>query len=250
MRFISPIIIQAAKDFWKIAGGNNVFPCDITGAVNLVLPIDIVSLSGLSLKKIQTWLNERRIFLDLEIDDRLLHGFILISRGTGFIFVNGIDAEEERRYTIAHEASHFYLDYKRPREIAVKKLGEGILEVMDGYRKPTIEERIDGTLNSISIKAYTHLLEKVGDGTFANVDILNSENEADALALELLAPSLTVIRDANPNRNKISFYDFKNHCYQILRSKYLIPASIAEAYSSKLAYLGTGSPSLVSKLGF
>ena len=250
MRFISPIITQVAKDFWKSAGGNSVFPCDISGAVNLVLPIDIVCLSELSLKKIQTWLTERKVFLDLEIDDRLLHGFILISKGSGFIFVNGTDTEEERRYTIAHEAGHFLLDYKRPREIAVKKLGESILEVMDGYREATNEEQIDGTLTSVSIRPYTHLLEKVGDGSFNNMDILDSENDADALALELLAPHATVIKDTNPNRNKISFYDFKNRCYQVLRSKYLIPDSIAEAYSSKLVYVAIGSPSLADKLGF
>lgn len=250
MRLISVIITQVAKDFWKRAGGNTLFPCDISGAVNLALPIDIVCLSELSLKKIQTWLTERKVFLDLEIDDRLLHGFILISKGTGFIFVNGTDTEEERRYTIAHEASHFLLDYKLPRESAVKKLGETILEVMDGYREPTLEERVDGTLTSVTIKPYTHLLEKVGDGTFDRAEILNSENDADELALELLAPHATVIKDTNPNRNKISFYDFKNQCYQILRSKYLIPDTIAEAYSSKLAYVATGAPSLVSKLGF
>jgi Zn-dependent peptidase ImmA (M78 family) len=249
MRFISSIVTQAGKDFWKRAGGNGAFPCDISGAVNLVLPIDIVSLSELSVIKIQNWLIARKVFLDLEIDDRLLHGFIIISKGSGFIFVNGTDTEEERRYTIAHEVSHFLLDYKLPRELAVKKLGESILEVLDGYREPTLEERIDGTLTSVTIKPYTHLLEKTGDGTFDSMNIQNSENNADALALELLAPSTNVIKDTNPARAKISFYDFKNKCYLILRSKYLIPDSIAETYSSKLAYLATGAPSLVSRLG-
>ncbi len=249
MRLISHDIAQVAKDFWKSAGESAV-PYDISGAVNLALPLDIICLSELSLKKVQIWLNERTVFLELEIDDRLLHGFILILRGSGFIFVNGTDSEEERRYTIAHEAGHFLLDYKLPREIAVKRMGGTILEVMDGYREPTIEERIDGVLHSISIKPYTHLLEKVGDGTFNNLDILNSENDADALALELLAPSGTVIKETNPAKSKISFYDFKNKCYQILRNKYLIPGPFAEAYSSKLAYVATGAPSLVSRLGF
>jgi hypothetical protein len=249
MRLSSNEIVQVAKDFWKSSGELG-FSYDISGAVNLALPIDIICLSELSLKKIQIWLNERRVFLELEIDDRLLHGFILISRGSGFIFVNGTDTEEERRYTIAHEASHFLLDYKLPREMAVKRMGRAILEVMDGYREPTIEERIDGVLLSVSIKPYTHLLEKVGDGTFNNQDILNSENDADALALELLAPSGAVIKDTNPGRVKISFYDFKNKCYQVLRSKYSIPGPFAEAYSSKLAYSATGAPSLVSRLGF
>lgn len=247
---MSPIINHVAKDFWIRAGGNKLFPCDITGAVNLALPIDIVSLSELSLKKIETWLTQRKVFLDLGIDDRLLHGFILISRGTGFIFVNGTDSEEERRYTIAHEAGHFLLDYERPRRNAIIKLGEKIVEVMDGYREATNEEQIDGILTSVSIKPYTHLLEKNSNGSFSNMNILNAENDADALALELLAPYATIIKDTNPNRNKISFYDFKNQCYQILRNKYLIPDSIAEAYSSKLAYAEIGSPSLAEKLGF
>lgn len=250
MRITTPLIIQTAKAFWKTAGGCSAFPCDISGAVNLVLPIDIICLSELSLKKIGDWLNQRKVFLELGIDDRVLHGFILISRGTGFIFVNGTDSEEERRYTIAHEASHFLLDYKLPRDMAVKKLGQPILEVMDGYREPTIDERVDGTLSSVIIKPYTHLLEKVGDGTFNNLEILNSENDGDALALELLAPSSLVLNDTNPNKNKISFFDFKDQCYQILRSKYLIPDALAEGYSSKLAYTATGAPSLISKLGF
>jgi len=249
MRIINPLIIKTAKEFWETAGGINAFPCDISGAVNLVLPIDIVCLSELSLKKIENWLNKRKIYLDIEFDDRLLHGFILISRGSGFIFVNGTDSEEERKYTIAHEASHFLLDYKLPRDIAVKKLGRTILEVIDGYREPTIEEKVDGMLYSAMIKPYTHLLEKVGDGTFKNLNILNSENDADALALELLAPSSSVIKDTNPNKNKISYYDFKNQCYYILRSKYLIPDTIAEIYSSKLSYVATGAPSIISKLG-
>lgn len=164
MRFTYSILNQIANDFWKRAGGIKKFPCDITGAVNFALPIDIISLSELSLRKIETWLIQRNIILDLEIDDRLLHGFILVSKGAGFIFVNGTDTEEERRYTIAHEASHFLLDYQRPREIAIEKLGKGILEVMDGYREATNEEQIDGILTSVSIKPYTHLLEKVGNG--------------------------------------------------------------------------------------
>src|SRR6478736_3982828 len=129
MRMISPLTIQTAKEFWKTAGNNSSYPCDISGAVSLALPIDIVCLSELSLKKIENWLTERKVFFELEISDRLLHGFILISRGCGFIFVNGTDSEEERRYTIAHEAGHYLLDYKLPRDAAVKKLGKSILEV-------------------------------------------------------------------------------------------------------------------------
>jgi hypothetical protein len=250
MRYTSTNIFQAKESFWKRAGGNNIFPCDIMKAVSRALPLDIVSLSELSLQKVQCWLNQKKVIIDLDINDRLLHGFILISKGTGFIFLNGTDSEKERRYTIAHEAGHYLLDYERPRKDAIAKLGKGIVEVLDGLRDATTEEQIDGVLASVSLKPYTHLLEKVGDGSFSNMDILNSENDADALALELLSPSSIVIRDTNPNKDKLSFFDFKNLCYHILRNKYLIPDSIAETYSSRLANIAVGFPSLAEKLGF
>lgn len=250
MKLMSPQIVQIAREFWKASGAYNVFPRDISGAVNLVLPIDIVNLSELSLKKIETWLTRRRVSVGFEANDRLLHGFILVSRGAGFIFINGTDSEEERRYTIAHETSHFLLDYRLPRERAVKSMGKSILEVIDGFREPTVEERIDGALSSVLIKPYTHLLAKDGDGTFHNLEILNSENEADSLALELLAPSAQVIKETNPKRGKISFYDFKNQCYRVLRTTYLIPDPVADAYASRLTYATIGAPSLMSKLGF
>ncbi|MBS1543478.1 MAG: ImmA/IrrE family metallo-endopeptidase [Bacteroidetes bacterium] len=238
-----------AKVFWEQAGVTGPHPRDISGAVSLKLPIDIICLSDLTLKRIQDWLIKRKVVLNIEVDDRLLHGFILLSRGAGFIFINGTDKEEERRYTIAHEVSHFLLDYKMPRDLAVEKLGKSILEVLNGFREPTEVERIDGTLSGVKIKPYTHLLEKTGDGSFGDMRILESEDDADNLALELLAPRSMVLRDLSPRGIKISFYDFKSQCYQVLRSKYLIPDAIAERYSLKLTYAAIGPPSLVSKLG-
>jgi Zn-dependent peptidase ImmA (M78 family) len=250
MYVIKPYITAIAKDFWTKTGLKTKQPRDISGAVNLLLPIDIINLSELSIKKVVQWLNERSITFHLDVEDRNLHGFVLTYRGSGFIFINGTDPENERRYTIAHEASHFILDYKLPREKVIEKLGYQITEVLDGHRSPTIEERIDGLLSSVRVQPFTHLLEKVGDGSFDYVEILNSENDADALALELLAPNSNVIKDTKSTRNKISFSDFQEISYQILIEKYSIPEVIAKEYSLRLAYLATGGPSLLNKLGF
>lgn len=250
MAFIKPHIVKIAKEFWSISGQKIEPPFDIIGAVNLVLPIDIISLSELSIRKIELWLDERNITLNLDIDDRRLHGFILNFKGSGFIFINGTESEEERRYTVAHEASHFILDYKLPREKAIKKLGIQIKEVLDGDRKPTTQERIDGMLTSANIQPYMHLLEKVGDGSFKNVKIFNSENYADALALELLAPHSNVIRDVKEAQIKPSFSHFQELCCNTLIGKYRLPGSIAKEYSLLLAYSVTGGPSLMSKFGF
>lgn len=249
MSVIKPHIARIAREFWSRAGKRSQPTYDIIGAVHLLLPVDIVSLSELSLRKVELWLAERNVALSIEINDRHLHGFILTHRGSGFIFINGTDSEEERRYTVAHEASHFILDYKIPRDKAIEKLGEQIIEVLDGDRNPTNDERIDGLLTSVNVQPYTHLLEKSGDGSFNNVKIFDSENDADALAIELLAPNASVIKYIRANKGKLSFYDFQDHALGILIEKYMLPVAIAKEYSLRLAYVATGGPSLLSKLG-
>lgn len=250
MKLIRPHIARIANEFRLKVGRRDKPVIDINGAVNLILPIDIVSLSELTLSKIGQWLSARRIDIDIEYSDRLLHGFILTFQGSGFIFINGTDTEEERRYTVAHEASHFILDYKLPRDKAIDRLGPQIVQVLDGYREASTDEMIDGLLASVSVKPYTHLLEKTGDGSFSNIKIYNAENDADALALELLAPSADVIKDVKFGHNKLSFEEFKATSFQILVTKYLLPVEIAKEYSIRLAYVFTGGPSLLSKLGF
>lgn len=241
---------KIAEEFWKAAGGRASAPYDIYGAVNLALPVDIVSLSNLSVKNIEKWLAQRKIVINIGLEDRFLHGFILVSRGNGFIFVNGTDPEEERRYTVAHEISHFLLDYRLPRENAVKKLGPGILDVIDGRRDATILERIDGALYAVLAKPYTHLLEKLGDGSYENWDVQQAENDADDLAIELLAPRSEVTKSFYPIKTRLSFNSVKDQCYHEFRDKYLIPKYIAEIYSTRIAYEVTGGPSLLDQFGF
>ncbi len=248
MRTGNSHIAKIAYDFWKAAGRWTV-PCDIAGAVSLALPIDIISLSDLSLGKIENWLAQRRISVNIGLNDRFLHGFILVSRGSGFIFINGTDSEEERRYSIAHEVSHFLLDYRLPRDNAVKKLGPSILEVIDGYREATMDERIDGALFALVTKPYVHLLEKVGDGSFNSWEIQKSENDADDLAVELLAPYNEIATTIRPAKKRLSFSSVKDQCYRLLRYKYMIPNSVAEIYSTRLAYGLTGGPSLLDQIG-
>ncbi len=245
-------IARTASDFWQAAGGRGACPYDIVGAVSLALPIDIISLSDLSIRQIENWLSNRRIPVNIGLNDRFLHGFILVSRGSGFIFVNGTDPEEERRYTIAHEVSHFLLDYRLPRDNAVKTLGPAILEVIDGYRDATLQERVDGALSAIPVRPYMHLLEKTGDGSFDSWNVQKAENDADDLAVELLAPRSEIQKIIYPTKTgtRLSFNSAKDQCYHILRHNCLIPNSIAEIYSTRLAYSITGGPSLLDEFGF
>ncbi|MFN8557423.1 MAG: ImmA/IrrE family metallo-endopeptidase [Dehalococcoidia bacterium] len=43
------------------------------------------------------------------------------------IIVDSSDAPDEVRFTVAHEAAHFLLDYEQPRARAVAALGAGAL---------------------------------------------------------------------------------------------------------------------------
>ncbi len=250
MSFIKPHIVSTAKNFWIERGEKQSPPFDISQAVSLVLPVDIVTLSNLSLKRVQLWLADRKMSFEFDEEDRSLHGFILTHKGLGLIFINGTDDIAERRYTTAHEASHFILDYFQPRQQAIKKLGKSIQEVLDGVREPTDDERIDGLLSSVSIKPYSHLMEKSGDGSFYNATIFNAENDADALAAELLAPHSQVIREVKSKDSNLSFDKFKAKCQSLLVAKYLLPNSVSENYSTKLSYIATGGPSLLKKFGF
>lgn len=249
MAIIKPHITRIARDFWSLTGKKYSPGCDIIGAVHLVLPVDIISLSELSLVKIERWLLERGVGLSIEADNRVLHGFIITHAGSGIIFINGTDSEEERRYTIAHEISHFILDYKIPRDKAIAKMGNQITEVLDGLRNATVEERIDGLLGDIRVQPYTHLLEKTGDGSFNSVTVFDAENEADSLAVELLAPNSNVIKNTKNGQSKISFSDFQSRCLNLLVSDYMLPETVAKEYAVRLSYLATGAPSLISKLG-
>ncbi|MFL5788101.1 MAG: ImmA/IrrE family metallo-endopeptidase [Flavisolibacter sp.] len=250
MRITSPYIERIAQDFWKQTGQQWIAPYDINCAVSLLLPIDIVSLCELSLEKVDQWLSQRGIKIPIDINDRYLHGFVLVSQGNGFIFINGTDTEEERRYTVAHEVSHFILDYKILRDEAVRKLGTVVLDVLDGLREPTVEERISGLLKDVIVRPFTHLLEKEGDGSFKNSRIFDSENRADTLALELLAPHDEITHAILKGNVKISFPAFHEKCIDLLVNKYRLPLPIAEQYSKRLAYSVTGGPSIINKLGF
>lgn len=250
MKIVKPNISKIAKDFWASYGMKPNPPYDIQAAVSLILPVDVVCLSSLSILKIESWLEKRGIAFSTGVGNRDLHGFILTYQDSGFIFINGSDPENERRYTIAHEVSHFILDYKIPREMAIKKLGYEIQEVLDGLREPTYEERIDGILSSVNVHLYTHLLEKSTDGSFTDLHVLNSENDADSLALELLAPSAMIIKETKGKNKKTVFEEFKKKCNAILTTKYDLPITIAEEYASRISYGITGGPSILTKLGF
>lgn len=247
---IKPHLLAIAREFWERAGGRTAFPADIERAVSSTLPLLIISLDGLSIAKIRNWFHQRNIPVEGTFDDRLLHGFISLHQDCGFIFVNGTDSLEERRATVAHELAHYLLDYQRPRQKAVAALGTGILDVLDGYRPPTIEEKVHGLLTPVSIKPFTHLLEKEGDGSFHTYEVWNAENEADWLAMELLAPFEDIRNQFYRNAPLPATYQqCKEQIKTLLQYRYGLPLSFIEDYAGRLALNFTGGRSVKEILG-
>ncbi len=246
--YATPYIIELATSFWKKAGDISSWPRDLDQAVAVALPIDVVSLSRLSTKKIEKWFRSRNFSYQLLADDKLLHGFIMMNRGKGFIFLNGTDSKEERLFTLAHEVSHYIIDYQQPRIKASKVFGKRILEVVDRLRPPTSQEQVDSVLLATEIKPYTHLLAKGSNSYCNDLKIWQAEDKADALAFELLAPFNSVYADLKEK----SVSSYKNCCAvaeQLLINKYGLPSSVTSLYAHFLARSITGGPSALESLG-
>ena len=124
---IRPDLIEAEGRFWAAAGGPTAPPRDLQGAISLALPVTTVTLPALALGRIERWLLARGIEHRFDSRDRRLRGCLVATGGYGFIFVDGADPEDERRFTLAHETAHFLLDYQVPQAVLKLKQGFGRL---------------------------------------------------------------------------------------------------------------------------
>jgi len=249
MRFNKPQIGRIAREFWLKADPAHQRVLDIAKAVSNILPLRIIYLKGLTLETLDNWLKDRGIPNNQEISNKSLHGVIMIREGRGFIFVNADDSTIEQRFTIAHEVSHYFLDYQIPRENAMLKIGPEIEHVLNGKEPASDLQKVKALLKGISIQPYSHFIEKSGNGSFLSWINFNSENEADYLALELLAPRSVVIKNTVTNAKRLNYTQFVRKCQELLREQYQIPDDVAHQYATELAYSVTNGPSFLDKLG-
>lgn len=248
MRFTKLQLERIAQEFWSKADQTHRSNFDILNAVPSVLPIDVVHLPALSLRTIESWFRDRHVHLELDADERIRHGFIILCEGVGFIFLNADDSLIDQRFTIAHEASHFLLDHRMPKERAVLEIGTDIKTVLNGASEPSVYHHVKALIKGIDIRPGSHLLEKNGSGSCRSWNNFNSENEADYLALELLAPRLNAIRDTLTGSKRLNYRQFVGSCREILRERYQLPSAIAEHYAIELGSSVTGGPSFLDKI--
>jgi hypothetical protein len=219
---------QIADSFWGQATEIEPFPRSLERAILLALPVAIIKLPHLALGTIETWLRHRQIEYSFNCSSRFVRGCLICYGGKGFIFCDGTDRSDEIRLTLAHETSHFLVDYWYPRQKALNKFGATILDVFDGIREPTITERIQAVFESTKIGVVTNLMDRqdAGEATWA------VEDKADKIAFELLAPANDVLKTSDFSETKYS-QRFQGLLKRLV-NLYGLPVHAATAYSGAL----------------
>lgn len=225
-----------AERFWRLAPDQEPFPRSLEAAILWRLPLGIVKLPHLGILVVLNWLNARHVEFPLESKDRSLSALIVAGRGTGLIFLDGNDPLAEQRYSLAHELAHFLLDYFWPHQKTVKVMGPAVKEVLDGRRPATHSERLTAVLRRVRLDTFIHLLERNVDGRIVRTGTLCSEDDADRLALELLAPLQEVMGRAQAHR--ISWHETtaEIETARLLQTEFGFPHAIAARYGTYLAW--------------
>jgi hypothetical protein len=141
------------------------------------------------------------------------------------------DSEDEQRFSFAHELSHFLLEHHWPREAAIQSFGASIVDVLNGVRVPTVNERVGAVLMRLPILGYSHLLERHGD-MISRMDILDAEDRADRLALELLAPRNEVVARLTDREVKWNDPNTVDTARSLLIGDFGLPDVCATAYGT------------------
>ena len=208
----------------------------------MALPIAIIKMPRLALGGIESWLRQRKIQYSFECESRLVRGCLIAFGGKGFIFCDGSDPIDEVELTLAHETGHFLVDYLLPRQKAIKKFGKDILEAFDGFRDPTVTERVHAVAEKTSIGTMSNLMDRQE----ASITTWVVEDKADKIGLGLLAQPEDVLKGV----------DFSESLYaqrvELLVKKLIkdfgLPMVAAKAYAnSLLRHIGKG-PSWVESL--
>lgn len=244
-----PWLAQATEDFWAAAGRPEPFPRSLETAVLWALPVAIVKLPRLGVSAVDRWLRKHAVSFSLECPDRPLRGCLVAYGGKGCVLLDGADPADELRFTLAHEVGHFLIDYVKPRRQAVGLLGSTILEVFDGLRLPTVDERVAGLLTDINVGVHMHLMARGPNGDLGCGHVAGAEHRADKLALELLAPESEVLSRLPGPRRAVSFGAVVNEVVRVLITDFGLPLKIADRRARFLGQLLYGGRSFKEWMG-
>lgn len=235
-------------DFWSAAGEMEPFPRRLESPISWALPVAILKVPRLCVSDVKTRLIGSGINFKIGGSDRELHGCLVAFGGRGMVMLDGSDQVDELRFSLAHEVGHFLIDYQQPRSRAIRRLGPGIVDVLDGLRQPTNEERIDAVLSDVSVGVHVHLMDRSASGSIGCGRVAGSEFRADRLALELLAPEQEVYRATRPlagsSREQVMAASAK-----ALIEAFGLPSAVADEYARFLAAPHYREPTVRAWLG-
>lgn len=234
--------------FWKRAGGRSVPPVDIGYAAACALEVAVWPITGLTTRTAVENLRRVGVRCSDTGDERELHGCIAIGPSGGLILVETRDGDAQKRFTIAHEVSHYMLEVYRHRQRAERRMGNDYVGVLYGSREVTPTERIDAWLNNVQSAPTTHFMDRAADGRYGCGRTLEAECVADRLAIEIIAPRAEVSR-AILDRRKLPFRDLVHAAKRIAERQFGLPGTVADSYASRLAWTLTGGPSTADRFG-
>jgi Zn-dependent peptidase ImmA (M78 family) len=240
---------SVAEGFWARVGAPEPYPRCLEASVLWALPVAILKVRDLSVDSVEAWLRRRGVPFGLGCHDRNLRACLVSYGGRGLIFLDATDPEDELRFSLAHEISHFLLDYLLPRRRAIARFGSGVTEVLDGRRQPLVSERIDAVLADVPIGVHTHLMDRTAAGIIGRTAVLDVESRADRLALELLAPEDEVRRRVADLGGSETFQQAVTNVVNVLVDAFKLPPQIAEGYGRSLCRSWYGGPSFREWLG-
>ena len=241
MRTATAQIERIAREFWATTHAEFRYNYDIVKVVESSLNVQLIRMPQLSPKNITSWLSDHDMNIPLENNERNLHGALIIQNGAVLMFIDTTENDTRQRYTLAHQVSHFLLDYQMPKERTIMTLGKEIAGVLKGNAEASVEQLVQSAFNGMTDKVYTLFIEKD--------EAIPSENPADSLALELLAPRYQIIHETAAKSILLSYAPFKRKCRELLIGKYRIPSEIAHKYASDLAGSVMNKSSFLSRLG-
>ena len=229
-------LARAVETFWGEHEPPDEFPRDLELPLLTGLPVALVELPGLSVGGLADWLAKRHLPRLAPVADRRLRACLLAYAGVGAIFVDASDTPAQRRVSLGHEGGHFIVDYLLPRQEAARRRPE-LLEVLDGMREPTTEERIDAAAFDVPIGVHTHLLERTPDGAWRDLQGVHTEHHAERVAMELLAPQQVVLQRAQQ-----AGLDSIEELAALLEADFGLPSATAARYAGQLTRLQPPRP--------
>ncbi len=237
--------------FWKLAGGRPQYPPDIGYAASCALAVAVHAAPGLTVRAAAARLPRFGVSIPSQFPsaDRPLRGCIAVGRVGAVILVDGDDSEDERRFTVAHEVSHYILEVHAHRERAERLMGGDYLAILYGSREPSYDQRVDAWLKRVRTIPFGHLMDRAPDGGYGCGQTLSAECDADTLAVEMLAPRSEMARAVRANRH-LPFRRAVDEAALAARRRYGLPPSIATEYADRLVWKIRGGPSVAERFGF